>query len=97
MKKRTFLATLLASAALCGVALAANVVSAIMIPDGTYTAKVLQVLDAKHVSVALQNGVDTTLAAGRPSIDFSKIHTNDSVKFSLSKGQVLAYHDLSSH
>jgi len=97
LKIRTTVTALLATLALGATALAANVISAAMIPDGTYTAKVIKVVDAKHVTVTMQNGLETTLAAGRPTIDFSKLHANDSMKFSLANGEVLVYLDLSSH
>ena len=34
------------------------------IPDGTYTVKVVKVVDAKHVEVVMDNGQETTLAGG---------------------------------
>jgi len=65
-------------------------------PDGTYTATVEKVVDAKHVQVVI-DGKETTLPAGRASVDFSKIQTNDQIKLSLIKGEVVVYADLTSH
>jgi hypothetical protein len=65
------------------------------IADGTYTVKVERVIDAKHVQVLMDNGSDTTLPAGRASVDFSKVQPNDQLKLSLIKGAVVVYLDLS--
>ena len=65
-------------------------------PDGTYTATVEKVVDAKHVQVVI-DGKETTLPAGRPSVDFSKVQSNDQIKLSLIKGEVVVYADLTSH
>jgi len=65
-------------------------------PDGTYTATVEKVVDAKHVQVVI-DGKETTLPAGRATVDFSKIQTNDQIKLSLIKGEVVVYADLTSH
>lgn len=78
-------------------ALAANTVDASLIPDGTYTVKVEKVVDAKHVTVVMDNGTETTLSAGRDSVDFSKVKPDDQLKLSLIKGSVMVYADLSSH
>ncbi|HEX3671061.1 MAG TPA: hypothetical protein VHT92_05085 [Candidatus Cybelea sp.] len=86
-----FLGSLLPTAAL------AATVASTSIPDGTYTVTVLQVVDAKHVDVKMDNGQESTLSAGRPSVDFSKIHTNDQIKLSLIGGNVMVYLDLTSH
>lgn len=64
--------------------------------DGTYTATVERVVDAKHVQVVI-DGKETTLAAGRSSVDFSKVQSNDQIKLSLINGQVVVYADLTSH
>ncbi len=87
--------------ALCMVTLptaapAATVASS-TIPDGTYTVKVVKVIDAKHVDVVLQNGAEATLPAGRPSVDFSKVQPNDQIKLSLIGGNVMVFLDLTSH
>jgi hypothetical protein len=78
-------------------AAAANTVDATLIPDGTYTVKVERVLDSKHVVVTMDNGAETTLTAGRDTVDFSKVKQNDQIKLSLIKGNVMVYADLTSH
>jgi hypothetical protein len=65
-------------------------------PDGTYTATVERVVDTKHVQVVI-DGKETTLAAGRDTISFSTVKSNDQLKLSLIKGQVVVYADLTSH
>lgn len=67
------------------------------IPDGTYTVKVEKVVDAQHILVQMDNGSETTLSAGRSSVDFSKLQASDSIKVSLIKGQVMVYLDLTTH
>lgn len=84
-------------ALLAPVAALATTIDATLIPDGTYTVKVERVIDAKHMLVTMDNGAETTLSAGRDSVDFSKCKQNDSVKLSLIKGSVMVYADLSSH
>jgi hypothetical protein len=78
-------------------AVAAGTVDATQIPDGTYTVTVQRVIDAKHVMVTLDNGTQTTLAAGRDTVDFSKVKQNDQIKLSLIKGSVMVYADLTTH
>ena len=78
-------------------ALAGNTIDATLIPDGTYTVKVEKVVDSKHVLVTMDNGAETTLAAGRDSVDFSKVKQSDQIKLSLIKGNVMVYADLTSH
>jgi hypothetical protein len=78
------------------IALAATI-EASLIPDGTYTVKVERVIDAKHILVTMDNGAETTLSAGRETVDFSKCKQNDQVKLSLIKGSVMVYADLTSH
>jgi hypothetical protein len=75
----------------------AAMIDAALIPDGTYTVKVERVIDAKHMLVAMDNGAETTLSAGRDTVDFSKCKQNDQVKLSLIKGNVMVYADLTSH
>ncbi len=96
MYKRFSLIALALAASLSSVASAATI-DASLIPDGTYTVKVTAVVDSKHMKVALDNGSETTLAAGRETVDFGKIKAGDSVKLSLGKGAVLVYLDLTSH
>lgn len=66
-------------------------VDATLIPDGTYTVKVAKVVDATHMIVVMQNSVKTEVTANRPTMDFTKLAPNDSVKMSLGKGKVLVY------
>jgi hypothetical protein len=75
----------------------AATVDATTIPDGTYTVKVEKLIDAKHIQVLLNNGSETTLTAGRSTVDFSKVQPNDQLKLSLIKGTVMVYADLTSH
>jgi hypothetical protein len=75
----------------------AATVDATTIPDGTYTVKVEKLIDAKHIQVLLDNGSETTLTAGRSTVDFSKVQPNDQLKLSLIKGTVMVYADLTSH
>jgi hypothetical protein len=77
-------------------ALAATV-SSTGIPDGTYTVKVEKIVDSKHVQVVMDNGSETTLTAGRSTVDFSKIQPSDQIKVSIIQGTVMVYLDLTSH
>ena len=72
-------------------ALAANTVDPSLIPDGTYSATVEKVVDAKHVTVKLENGMEATLTTNHSNVDFSKVKANDSVKMSIIKGMVAVY------
>jgi hypothetical protein len=94
---RTYLiaAFTLASLLPCA-ALAANVAST-TIPDGTYTVKVVKVVDPKHLDVLMDNGSESTLPAGRPNVDFTKVQPNDQIKLSLIGGNVMVYVDLTTH
>jgi hypothetical protein len=96
---RTFavLTALLMTIAGPAIAAAESTIDASLIPDGTYTVKVEKVLDDKHVLVQMSNGVSTTLTAGRPTINFSRVKPNDQLKLSIEKGNVLVYLDLTSH
>ena len=78
-------------------ALAGNTIDSSLIPDGTYTVKVEKVVDPKHILVTMDNGAETTLGAGRDTVDFSKVKPNDQIKLSLIKGNVMVYADLTSH
>jgi len=75
----------------------AATVSPTAIPDGTYTVKVEKTLDSKHIQVLMDNGSETTLVAGRSTVDFSKIQPSDQIKVSIIKGTVMVYLDLTSH
>jgi hypothetical protein len=72
-------------------------VASTAIPNGTYTVKVVKVVDSKHVDVVLDNGQEATLPAGRAYVDFSKVQPNDQIKLSLINGNVMVYLDLTSH
>ncbi len=75
----------------------AATVSSTAIPDGTYTVKVEKIVDSKHVQVVMDNGSETTLTAGRSTVDFSKVQPADQIKVSLIQGTVMVYLDLTSH
>jgi len=72
----------------------AATVAATTLPDTTYTVTVQKVVDAKNVVVVLENGDTTTLTAGHPTMVFTALKPGDSLKLSLSKGQVLVFIDL---
>jgi hypothetical protein len=93
---RTWLPLALCIAILPVAARAATVPST-SVPDGTYTVKVVKVVDPKHVEVLLDNGNQTTLPAGRSYVDFSKVQPNDQLKLSLIGGNVMVFLDLTSH
>jgi len=94
-RNRLFVALVFA----CSLPLAANAatVSPSNIPDGTYTVTVEKVVDPKHVEVKMDNGSDTTLPAGRSSVDFSKVQPNDQLKLSVIAGAVAVFMDLTTH
>jgi hypothetical protein len=94
-RTRLFAAFVLTS--LLPVAARAVTVAATSIPDGTYTVKVVKVVDPKHVDVVLDNGREATLPAGRSYVDFSKVQPNDQLKLSLIDGNVMVYLDLTAH
>ncbi|HTC30021.1 MAG TPA: hypothetical protein VK702_04790 [Candidatus Acidoferrum sp.] len=96
MHKKISLVALVAAVAVPATAVAATI-DASLIPDGTYTVKVEKIVDAKHIQVAMDNGAETTLSAGRDTVDLSKVKPGDSVKLSLIKGEVMVYMDLTSH
>lgn len=76
------------------IAATAAVVDPSTIASGTYTVKVVKVVDAKHIEVVMDNGADTTLAAGKASVDFSKVQANDQLKLSIVNGTVAVFLDL---
>lgn len=90
MRKTLSLLALIAAIAAPATASAATV-DATLIPDGTYNATVEKVADAKHMTVKMENGVETTLTTNRPNVDFSKAKPNDQIKLSLIKGMVAVY------
>lgn len=89
MKKRISLLALIAAFAAPHAAKAAAI-DASLIPDGTYTVKVEKVPDAQHVTVVMNNGIETTLVASG-SVSFSKVKANDTIKVSVLKGKVPVY------
>ncbi len=89
MKKRISLIALAAAFA-APHATQAAAIDASLIPDGTYTVKVEKVADAQHVTVVMNNGVETTLVA-TGSVSFSKVKPNDTIKVSVLKGKVPVY------
>ena len=97
MHKKISLVALIAAIVFPTIALAANTIDASLIPDGTYTVKVEKLVDSKHIQVTMDNGAETTLSAGRDTVDFGKVKPGDSVKLSLIKGAVMVYMDLTSH
>src|SRR5579884_1299867 len=86
MKQRIALLALLSFFAAPAAALASTV-DATLIPDGTYIVKVEKVQDAQHVTVVMNNGIETTLAATGVA-SFSKVKANDTLKVSIVKGKV---------
>jgi len=75
----------------------AATVAANSIANGTYTVKVMKVVDSKHVDVVLDSGQEAVLAAGRSYVDFSKVQPNDQVELSLIDGNVMVFKDLTAH
>lgn len=86
MNKRFALLALIATLAAPATALA-SAIDASLIPDGTYVVKVEKVEDAQHVTVVMNNGVETTLSA-TGSVSFGKVKSNDTIKVSIVKGKV---------
>ena len=64
MNRTSIIAAAFLASLMPATALAATVAST-AIPDGTYTVKVVKVVDAKHVDVVMDNGQEATLPAGR--------------------------------
>lgn len=95
--QRSCLLLAFAAAAFTPVVASAAMVAANSIPDGTYTVKVVKVVDPKHVDVTLNNGQEAVLPAGRAYVDFSKVQPNDQIELSLIGGNVMVYKDLTSH
>ena len=94
--KRTFSLLALCVVAFMPLAARAASVAANSIPNGTYTVKVVKVVDAKHVDVVLDNGQEAVLPAGRSYVDFSKLQANDQIKLSLIDGNVMVFMDVTS-
>ncbi|MGC2128943.1 MAG: hypothetical protein WA629_02500 [Candidatus Aquilonibacter sp.] len=97
MQKKLSLVVLFFAALVMPVSALATGIDASLIPDGTYTVKIDKLVDAKHIEVTMDNGAETTLAAGRDTVDFGKCKTGDQLKLSLIKGAVMVYLDLTSH
>jgi hypothetical protein len=95
-KQLSLVVLFLAAFAMPASALAAGI-DASLIPDGTYTVKIDKLVDAKHIEVTMDNGAETTLAAGRDTVDFGKCKAGDQLKLSLIKGAVMVYLDLTNH
>lgn len=93
MNRKTLIFTF-CLAVIAPIAAAASTVDPSTIASGTYTVKVVKVVDTKHIEVVMDNGADTTLAAGRPSVDFSKVQINDQLKLSVVGGTVVVFLDL---
>ncbi|HEV3155491.1 MAG TPA: hypothetical protein VGZ02_16920 [Candidatus Baltobacteraceae bacterium] len=85
MNKRIALLTVLALLGAPSAAFAA--VDASLIPDGTYVVKVEKVNDAQHVTVVMNNGIETTLPA-TGSVNFGAVKANATIKISVVKGKV---------
>ena len=64
----------------------AALVQPTLIPDGTYTVRVERIDDAKHVTVAMTNGMETTFPAVG-SANFSSVKPNQTLKISVIKGK----------
>jgi hypothetical protein len=91
VRKTLSVLALLAAFAAPAAALAGNTVDATLIPDGTYNATVEKVVDGKHITIKMDNGVETTVTTNRSNVDFSKVKANDQIKMSLIKGMVAVY------
>ena len=96
MKKTCSLLALLAIT-FAPLAARAATVAANSIADGTYTVKVVKVVDPKHVDVVLDNGQEAVLSAGRTYVDFSKLQANDQIELSLIGGNVMVFKNLTDH
>ena len=86
MRSLLFVLSFIGAVAAPAISLAAQV-DASLIPDGTYVVKVEKVQDAQHVTVVMQNGVETTLTA-KGNVNFSPVHPSQMLKLSVIKGQV---------
>ncbi len=88
--RKTFSILVLAAAIAAPISALANTVDASLVPDGTYVVKVERVMDAQHVTVRMDNGIETTLAA-KGSVDFLRVKTNDTMQISVVQGKVPVY------
>lgn len=87
---KVLVTALIAAAVAAPVLASAATVDATLVPDGTYTVKVEKVQDSKHLTVLMDNGVETILIA-QGSADFSRVQANQTIKISLIKGKVPVY------
>ena len=87
--RKVLASVMFAAAVAAPIAAFAEAVDASLIPDGTYTVKV-EKSDAQHITVVMNNGVETTLTANY-GIDFSKVKPNATLKISVVKGHVPVY------
>ena len=85
--RKTLFVLALAAVIAAPISALANSVDATLVPDGTYTVKVEKVMDAQHMTVRMDNGIETTVAA-KGAIDFSKVKSNDMVQISVVAGKV---------
>lgn len=86
--KLFFAAAFVTSLVLMPLVASATVIDASLIPDGTYVVKVEKVQDAQHLLVAMDNGMETTLATGT---GFANVKANDKLKVTLIQGKVRVY------
>ncbi len=85
--KQVLASVLFAAAILAPMVASAAPIDATLIPDGTYVVKVERVSDAQHITVMMQNGVETTLTS-KDGVNFGRVKPNDTIKVSLIKGMV---------
>ena len=85
--RKTLLTFVFLAALAAPISALANTVDASLVPDGTYVVKVEKVMDAQHMTVRMDNGIETTLAA-KGAIDFSKVKSNDTVQISVVQGKI---------
>ncbi|MFN2528186.1 MAG: hypothetical protein ABR584_05660 [Candidatus Baltobacteraceae bacterium] len=85
--RKTFLVLAFAAAIAAPISAVANTVDASLVPDGTYVVKVERIMDAQHMMVRMDNGIETTLAA-KGAIDFLRVKSNDTVQLSVVHGKV---------
>lgn len=94
MRRSPILSSLTAIALALGVLLPfaaqAALIDAKLVPDGTYVVHVEHVDDLMHITVVLNNGMETRLAAGSHT-DFSKVRANQTLKISVIQGHVPVY------
>lgn len=87
--RKFLVAALFSSLVSMPVIASAAVIDPSLVPDGTYVAKVEKVVDASHLLVAMQNGVETTFTPTSGS--FNNVKANDTIKVTLIQGKVRVY------